>query len=169
MSDKVKPIPEGFHSVTPYLCVNDAAGALDFYKRAFGAEERMRMEAPGGKIGHAELKVGDSIVMLADEFPEMGFRSPHTPGGSPVLLHLYVEDVDAAVAQAVAAGAKLVREVKDQFYGDRSGGVEDPFGHMWYVSTHIEEVSYEEVKRRLASMGQECGEAATTAAASGSD
>lgn len=149
MISKAKPIPEGFHSVTPYLCVSDAAGALEFYKKAFGATELMRMPDPGGRIGHAEIKIGDSIIMLADEFPEMGFRSPQTLGGSPFAIYLYVEDVDAVVGQAVAAGAKLVKEVKDQFYGDRNGGLEDPFGHIWYVSTHKEDVSPEEMKRRV--------------------
>ncbi len=149
MTSEAKPIPEGFHSVTPYLCVNDAAGALEFYKKAFGATELMRMPDPSGRIGHAEIKIGDSIIMLADEFPEMGFRSPQTLGGSPFAIYLYVDDVDAVFGQAVAAGAKLVKEVKDQFYGDRSGGVEDPFGHIWYVSTHKEDVSPEEMKRRV--------------------
>ena len=150
MTSEAKPIPEGFHSVTPYLCVNDAAGALEFYKKAFGATELMRMPDPSGRIGHAEIKIGDSIIMLADEFPEMGFRSPRTLGGSPFAIYLYVEDVDAVFGQAVAAGGKLVKEVKDQFYGDRSGGLEDPFGHVWYVSTHKEDVSPEEVRKRAA-------------------
>ena len=150
MTSKTKAIPEGFHSVTPYLCVKDAARALEFYKKAFGATELMRMADPSGRIGHAEIKIGDSIIMLADEFPEMGFRSPQSLGGSPVVIHLYVEDVDATVDQAVAAGAKLTREVKDQFYGDRSGGVEDVFGHVWYVSTHKEDVAPEEIRQRAA-------------------
>ena len=127
MSDKVKPIPEGYHSVTPYLCVSDAARAIEFYKEAFGATELGRMETPDGRIGHAEIKIGDSHVMLADEFPEINFRSPQTVGGPSSHFMIYVEDVDARVEQAVAAGAKLTRPVKDQFYGDRSGGVEDPF------------------------------------------
>ena len=153
MTSKVKPIPEGYHSVTPYLCVKDAASALEFYKKALGATELMRMPHPGGKIGHAEIKIGDSMIMLADEFPEMGFRSPQTLGGSPVAIHLYVEDVDAVVGQAVANGAKLVKEVKDQFYGDRSGAVEDPFGHVWYISTHVEDVLPEEIEKRAAAAG----------------
>ena len=158
MSDKVKPIPEGYHSVTPYLCVSDAARAIEFYKAAFGATEVGRMEAPGGRIGHAEIKIGDSHVMLADEFPEINFRSPQTLGGPSAQFMIYVEDVDARVEQAVAAGAKLVRPVKDQFYGDRSGGVEDPFGHFWYISTHIEDLSPEETKRRSdAEMAQHAG------------
>ena len=150
MSDKVKPIPEGYNGVTPYLIVDGAAEAIEFYKRAFGAVETFRMEGPEGKIGHAELKVGDSHVMLADENPAMGARGPKTVGGSPISLVLYVEDVDAVVARAVEAGAKLTREVADQFYGDRTGGVEDPFGHAWYVATHVEDVSSEEMKKRAA-------------------
>jgi PhnB protein len=145
----VKKIPDGYHSVTPYLCCRDAGKAIDFYKRAFGATELMRMPAPGDKIGHAELQVGSSRVMLADEFPEMGFMSPQSLGGSPVMLHLYVEDVDATVKTAEAAGAKITRPVADQFYGDRGGQLDDPFGHKWYVSTHIEDLSPEEVQERM--------------------
>lgn len=157
MSDKVKPIPEGFHSVTPYLCVDDAARAIEFYKEAFGATEVMRLEAPGGKIGHAEVRIGDSVIMLADEFPEINFRSPRTVGGPSSHFMIYVEDVDARVEQAVAAGAKLTRPVKDQFYGDRTGGVEDPFGHVWFIATHIEDLSLEEIRRRCdAEMAQQC-------------
>jgi len=144
----VKPIPEGYHSVTPYLCVKGAAAAIDFYKKAFGAKELLRMPAPGEKIGHAEIQIGDSHVMLADEFPEMGFLSPQSVGGSPVMMHLYVEDVDVTANKAVAAGAKVTRPVADQFYGDRGGQVEDPFGHKWYVSTHKEDVSPEEIEAR---------------------
>lgn len=128
MTSGVKPVPEGYHSITPYLVVNDAAGAIEFYKTAFGASELMRMAAPNGRIGHAELRIGDSRVMLADEFPEMGARSARTIGGSPVHIYLYVEDVDAVTGRALAAGAKELRPVKDQFYGDRSGSIEDPFG-----------------------------------------
>ena len=157
MTDKVNPIPEGYHSVTPYLIVNDGAAALDFYKRAFGAVEVMRMEGPNGKIGHAEIRIGDSHIMLADEVTEMGYRSPKTLGGSPISIMLYVEDVDTVVKQAVESGAKLVREVADQFYGDRTGGVEDPFGHQWYVGTHKEDLPLEEIKRRAAAMhGENC-------------
>lgn len=145
----VKKIPDGYHSVTPYLCCRDAGKAIDFYKRAFGATELMRMPAPGGKIGHAELQVGSSRVMLADEFPEMGFMSPQSLGGSPVMLHLYVEDVDATVKTAEAAGGKVTRPVTDQFYGDRGGQLDDPFGHKWYVSTHIEDLSSEEIQERM--------------------
>ena len=148
----VKPIPEGYHSVTPYLIVDDAARAIEFYKKAFSAVELMRMPAPGGKIGHAEIRVGDSPIMLADESPEMGHRSARTLGGSPISLMVYVEDVDARVAQAVAAGGKLVRPVANQFYGDRSGGVDDPFGYHWYIATHVEDVPPEEMKKRMAKM-----------------
>jgi PhnB protein len=149
MSDKVKPIPDGYHSVTPYLYIDGAAAAIDFYKKAFGATELFRMGGPGGKIGHAEIRIGDSRIMLADEFPAMGAKSPKSYGGSPVSLLVYVANVDEIVEQAVAAGATLVRPVQDQFYGDRSGGVKDPFGHSWYVSTHIEDVAPEEMKRRM--------------------
>ena len=150
----VKPIPDGYHTITPYICVNDAANAIEFYKKAFGATELMRLDHPSGKIGHAEIKIGDSHLMLADEFPEMNFRSPQTLGGAPVSLYLYVEDVDAVADQAVAAGAKVVREVKDQFYGDRSGTLEDPYGHVWNIATHKEDVSLEEInKHATASSG----------------
>ncbi len=147
---KVKPIPAGYHTATPYLIINDAASAIDFYTRAFGAKESMRFEH-GGKIGHAEIRIGDSAIMLADEFPEMGARSPQSFGGSPVSIHLYVEDVDALVAQAVEAGAKLQRPVEDKFYGDRSGSVEDPFGHMWHIATHKEDLTLEELHKRAPS------------------
>lgn len=148
MSGGVDPVPEGFHTITPYMTVKGAPEAIEFYKEAFGATEVGRMEAPGGRIGHAEIKIGDSFVMLADEFPEINFRSPQTLGGPSAQFMIYVEDVDARVEQAVAAGAKLVRPVKDQFYGDRSGGVEDPFGHFWYISTRIENLTLEEIKKR---------------------
>jgi PhnB protein len=148
----VKPIPEGYHSVTPYLCCRNAGAAIDFYKKAFGATELMRMPAPGDKVGHAEIQIGDARVMLADEFAEMGFLSPQSIGGSPVMMHIYVEDVDATVPKAVAAGAKVKRPVADQFYGDRGGEIEDPFGHRWYVSTHKEDVSPEEMQKRMAAM-----------------
>lgn len=149
MNTEVKPVPEGYHTVTPYLIIRDAARAIEFYKKAFDAKEMVRMPAPGGKIGHAEIKIGDSYIMLADESPEMGHNGPQSIGGSPVSIVLYLEDVDAVVGRAVAAGAKLVRPVEDQFYGDRSGGVEDPFGHSWHISTHIEDVSPEEMKKRM--------------------
>jgi PhnB protein len=147
---KVKPIPEGYHSTTPYLCVNGAAAAIEFYKKAFGAKEVLRMADPSGKVGHAEIQIGDSRLMLADEYPEMGFLSPKSIGGTPVMMHLYVEDVDATVPRAVAAGAKVTREVADQFYGDRGGKIEDPFGHSWYVATHKEDLSQEEIQKRAA-------------------
>lgn len=144
----VKPIPEGYHSVTPYLIVNDGVRALDFYKEAFGATELMRMPAADGKIGHAEIRIGDSPVMLADEMPEMGFRSPKSLGGPGVSLMIYVEDVDARFKKALAAGGKEMRAVQDQFYGDRSGTLEDPFGHVWTISTHVEDVPEAEMQRR---------------------
>jgi PhnB protein len=160
MSGKVSYKPEGFYSVTPYLCVSDAARAIEFYKEAFGATEIMRMATPDGRIGHAEVKIGDCILMLADEFPGMNFSSPQTVGGVSAHFMLYDEDVDARVERAVAAGAKLTRPVADQFYGDRTGGVEDPFGHHWYIATHVEDLSPEEVKRRgdaeLAKYSAEC-------------
>jgi PhnB protein len=147
---KVKAIPEGQRTVTPYLCVRGGAAAIEFYKKAFGATELGRMQDPSGSVGHAEIQIGDSRIMLADENPQQGFRSPQTIGGSPVMIHLYVENVDAVFNQAVAAGAKPIRPVEDQFYGDRSGGVEDPFGHSWWIATHIEDVSMEEMRARAA-------------------
>lgn len=146
----VKPIPDGYHTATPYLVVQGAANAIEFYKKAFGAEELLRLASPDGKIGHAEIKIGDSPIMLADEFPEMGFRGPRALGGSPVSILLYVEDVDARFNQAVSAGAKVLRPVLDQFYGDRSGHLEDPFGHQWALATHKEDVSPEEIEKRFA-------------------
>ncbi len=154
MTSTVKPIPEGYHTATPYLIVKDAASAIEFYKKAFGATELMRMAGPSGKVMHAEIKIGNSPIMLADEVPEMGFRSPQALGGSPVSILLYVEDVDAVFSQAVAAGAKVERPVKDQFYGDRSGGVTDPFGHVWHIATHIEDVAPEELRERAAAAGR---------------
>jgi PhnB protein len=148
MSSTVKPIPDGYQALTPYLIVTGAASAIAFYQRVFGAIELFRLADPSGKVGHAELLIGDSRIMLADELPEMGARSPQSIGGSPVRLLLYVEDVDAVASQAIAAGAKLVRPIADQFYGDRAGGLEDPFGHYWHLATHIEDVSAEEMKRR---------------------
>jgi PhnB protein len=150
MPAKVKPIPDGHHAVTPYLSIKGAANAIEFYKKAFGAREVMRMAQPDGRLGHAELQIGDSRIMLADEFPDMNFRSPHSIGGTPVHLHLYVEDVDAVVTQAVAAGAKVLRPVQDQFYGDRSGSLADPHGHVWHVATHKEDLSMEEIEKRAA-------------------
>jgi PhnB protein len=145
----LKPIPEGYHSVTPYLAIRDAAKAIDFYKQAFGAEEIMRMAGPDGKIGHAEIRIGDSVIMLTDEYPDMGMPSPEALGGSPVSILIYVDDVDAVFDRAVAAGAKSERAVEDQFYGDRAGSVRDPFGHGWYIHTHIEEVPPDEMARRV--------------------
>jgi PhnB protein len=149
----VAPIPAGHPAISPYLIVDDATRALEFYKKAFGARELMRHAGPDGRIGHAELRIGDSIVMLADEHPEVNARSPKTVGGTPVSLHLYVKDVDAVARQAVGAGARVTRPVQDQFYGDRSGTFEDPFGHQWHLSTHIEDVSPAELRRRAAQMG----------------
>jgi len=144
----VKPIPDGYPSLTPYLIVADGAAAIAFYKQAFGAIERLRLVAPGGKIGHAELEIGGSVVMLADEHPPHDAWAPAHFGGSPVMLHLYVGDVDTVVARAVFAGATLKRPIENQFYGDRSGSFADPFGHTWHVATHIEDVSPEEIDRR---------------------
>jgi len=145
---KVKPIPEGYHTATPYLFVKDAAGAIEFYKTAFKAKEVMRVPGPGGRVGHAEIKIGDSPIMLAEENPEMGARGPKTLGGSPLMLHLYVKDVDAVVEQAAAVGAKIIRPVADQFYGDRAGGLEDPFGHLWHVASRKENVPPKELRKR---------------------
>ena len=154
----VKAIPDGYHNVTPYLFVKGAVGAIDFYKKVFGATEIMRMAGPTGKIMHAEVKIGDSIVMLADENLQTGVMSPQTIGGYSVGLHVYVENVDAVIQKAVENGAKPLRSIKDQFYGDRSGSVLDPFGHMWSVATHVEDVSPEEMRKRMtAAMSQAAG------------
>jgi PhnB protein len=144
-----KPIPDGYHTVTPYLIVQGAARAIEFYKKAFGATELMRFPGPGGKIGHAEIRIGDSPIMLADEHPETLSRSPQSLGGTPVGILLYVDNVDAMASQAVAAGAKVLRPVKDQFYGDRTGTFEDPFGHQWTIATHKEDLTGEEMQGRL--------------------
>jgi len=149
---KVKPIPDGYHAITPYLIIDGAARAIDFYQRAFGAKELLRIPAPDDRIGHAEIRVGDSVIMLADEHPEMEARGPKHYGGTPVSLLLYVTDVDRQFAQAVAAGGTVVRPVADQFYGDRAGTLRDPFGHHWHVHTHKEDVSREELKRRMAAL-----------------
>jgi PhnB protein len=146
----VKPIPDGYPQVTPYLIVDGAQAAIDFYSSVLGATERMRMPGPGGKIGHAELQLGDSLLMVADEFPDMGARSPRTVGGSPVIVSPYVEDVDSVFERAVNAGATVVRAVETQFYGDRAGQFEDPFGHQWSVATHVEDVPPDEMERRVA-------------------
>ena len=147
---KVNPIPEGYHSVTPYLSIKGAAKAIDYYKQVFGATELFRMAAPDGKIGHAEIKIGNSPIMLADEFPEMEFVSPQTLGGSPIGLMIYVDDVDTMFNQAISAGATQVKPLQDQFYGDRSGTLKDPFGHVWTVATHVEDVAPEELQKRAA-------------------
>jgi PhnB protein len=143
-----KPIPEGYHTVTPYLAVDDAAEAIEYYRKAFGAEERVRMETPDGNIGHAELAIGDSRVMLSDPFPQGTTRSPKELGGTSVSVFMYVEDVDAVVKRAIDAGAKITMEVADQFWGDRFGSVIDPFGHSWSIATHVEDVPPEEMAER---------------------
>lgn len=150
----VKPIPEGYHSVTPYLVVDDAEGAIDFYTRAFGAKEKFRMPM-GDRIGHAEILIGDSHIMLADEFPDMGHRGPKALGGSPVSIMLYVEDVDSTFKQALDAGATEKRPLENQFWGDRMGTLTDPFGHVWSLATTVEEVSPEEMQRRMDEFGKE--------------
>lgn len=143
-----RPIPEGYRTATPYLIVKGAADAIEFYKKAFGATEMLRMADPHGRVGHAEIRIGDSVIMLADEHPAMGYRGPRSLGGSSVSILLYLEDVDRVFERAVKAGAKAQRPVTDQFYGDRSGTLEDPFGHVWTVATHVEDVPPEEMKRR---------------------
>ena len=154
---KVPFIPAGYHSVTPYLACREAGRAIEFYQQAFGAKELLRIPAPGGKIGHAEIRIGDSRVMLTDEYPEMDFLSPQTRGGTTVHLHVYLKDVDAAVARAVAAGARLTREVQDQFYGDRTGTLQDPFGHVWHLATHKEDLSKAEMRKRAEKAMKEMG------------
>jgi len=143
-----KPIPDGYRTATPYLIVKGAADAIDFYKRAFGATEMLRMADPQGRVGHAEIKIGDSVIMLADEHPSTGYRGPRSLGGSSVTILLYLEDVDGVFERAVKAGAKSQRPVMNQFYGDRSGTLEDPFGHVWTIATHVEDVPPEEMQRR---------------------
>ena len=145
----VKPIPEGYHTATPYLIVKDGAAAIDFYKKAFGATEIMRMPGPGGRIMHAEIKIGDSPIMLGEECPEFGAKSPESLGGTPIGVCLYVEDVDAMFKQAVSAGATAKRPVADQFYGDRSGNVTDPFGHQWTIATHKEDLTNQQIQERF--------------------
>lgn len=146
----VKPIPDEYPRIMPYLIVDGAAAAMEFYKSVFGATERMRMPGPDGRIGHAELEIGESVIMLADEHPEMGIRGPKAIGGTPVTLHVYVEDSDAAFERAVNAGAASLRPMENQFYGDRSGQFEDPFGHKWNVATHVEDVPPDEMEKRAA-------------------
>jgi PhnB protein len=149
-----KSIPDGYHAITPYLIIKGAANAIDYYKRAFGAVELMRVPGPDGKIGHAEIRIGDSTVMLADEHAELNQRSPQSLGGTPVSLLVYVERVDEVFKRAVTSGAKELRPVKDQFYGDRSGTLQDPFGHTWTVATHVEDIPPEEMRRRLEKYSQ---------------
>jgi PhnB protein len=148
----IEAVPTGRSAPIPYLCVKGAAKAIDYYKQVFGAEELGRISDPNGRIGHAELKVSDGIVFLADEHPEMGVLSAESLGGSPVTIHLYVKDVDQVAERAVAAGGKMLRPVEDQFYGDRAGKLQDPFGHIWWIATHKEDVSPEEMKRRAAKL-----------------
>ena len=150
----VKSVPEGYPSLSPYLIVRDGAAAIDFYQKVFGAKLRMKLDGPGGRIGHAELEIGNGLVMLADEHPEMGALAPTTIGGTPVGLHLYLEDVDAVAKKAIAAGATLKRPVESQFYGDRLGSIIDPFGHLWHISTHVEDVSPDEIGRRAAALAR---------------
>jgi PhnB protein len=152
MAAKVKPIPDGYHTATPYLVVKGAAAALDFYKQAFGATELVRFPGPGGVLTHAEMQIGDSPIMLADEHPGMPYRSPLHYGGTPVRVALYVENVDTVFNRAVGAGAKVQRPLQDMYYGDRAGTVEDPYGHFWLIATHKEDVSMEDMKKRLAAL-----------------
>jgi PhnB protein len=154
---EVNPIPEAYPRVTPYLGIDGAADAIEFYKKVLGAKERMRMPGPDGRIGHAELEIGNSIVMLADSNPDMGFPNPKDIGGTPVTIHCYVEDVDDAFARALEAGATSMRDVENQFYGDRSGQFEDPFGHRWSVASHVEDVPPEEMEKRAAAMASAAG------------
>ena len=154
-----KPIPDGYHTVSPYLAVEDAARAIDYYTRAFGAKEVVRMDAPGGTIGHAELAVGDSRIMLSDPFPQGSTRPPKELGGTSASVFMYVEDVDAVVKRAVDAGATVTMEVADQFWGDRFGTITDPFGHVWSIATHVEDVPADEMAERakaaMAAMGSD--------------
>jgi PhnB protein len=148
-----RPIPEGYHTLTPYLILRGAAKGIEFYQKAFGAELILKVDGAGGKVGHAEMRIGNSMIMMADEFPEMGARSAEAFGGSPVSMALYVDDADAWFARAVAAGARVERPLENKFYGDRSGTVVDPFGFRWHISTHVEDVSAEEMSRRLGKQG----------------
>ena len=146
----VKPIPDNYPQVMPYLIVDGASEAIEFYKGVFGATERMRLDGPDGRVGHAELEIGDAVVMLADENPSMGIEGPRSIGGTPVTIHVYLEDADTAFERAVQAGAKPLRAVEDQFYGDRSGQFEDPYGHRWNVATHVKDISEDEMSQRAA-------------------
>lgn len=150
MATNVKPIPEGYHSVTPYLIIKGAAAAIEYYKKSFGATELFRMPTPDGKIGHAELKIGDSPIMLSDEHPDLGHVGPQTLGGTPVGIMIYVDDVDTIYKRAISGGGQEIKPLQDQFYGDRSGTLKDPFGHMWTVATHVEDVAPEEMEKRMA-------------------
>jgi PhnB protein len=154
---QAKPIPDGYNPVTPYMTIANAPAAIDFYKSVFGARERMRMDGPGGKVGHAELEIGASVIMLSDEYPDMGCRSPKSLGGTPVALHLYVTDVDGVMRKAEAAGARITRPAANQFYGDRLGSFEDPFGHIWHIATHVEDVPPAELEARAAQAMKEMG------------
>ena len=156
----VKPIPDGYHTATPYLVIKGAAAALEFYKKALGAKELMRFASPDGKIAHAEIQIGNSRIMVGEEYPDMGFRSPQSLGGSPIGIMLYVEDADAWFKRAIGAGAREIRPLVDQFYGDRSGTFTDPYGHLWTVATHIEDVAPDEMQRRMKAQGQKKGGAA---------
>lgn len=152
MPPNIKPVPDGYHAVTPYLFIKGAARAIEFYQQTFGATERLRLEMPGGSIGHAELTLGDSTIMLADEAPSMQALSPQSVGGTPVMIHLYVEDVDAVFNRAVAGGARVLQPVEDKFYGDRSASILDPFGHQWGIATRKENLTPEEIAKRAAAM-----------------
>jgi PhnB protein len=167
MAGKVNAIPAGYHSITPYLVVHDGNGALEYYKRAFGATEVNRMGGPGGKIGHAEFKIGDSIIMLSDEMPGGGNRSPQSLGGSPVSIFLYVEDVDSVFNRAVSAGAKADMPPQDMFWGDRYGKLTDPYGHQWALATHIEDVTPEEMQKRMQAWTAKMAQGAGQSSASG--
>ncbi len=155
MSDSVKPIPDGYHAITPYLITQNATEAIEFYKTVFGATQVELLPRPDGGVAHAELRIGDSIIMLADEMPEMGYLGPRSIGGSPVHLMIYTEDCDAMFARAVEAGATVKRDLQDQFYGDRAGSLTDPFGHDWTIATHVEDVDPEELQKRFQEMMQE--------------
>lgn len=154
---QVKPIPDGYNPVTPYMTIANAAAAIDFYKSVFGARERMRLDGPEGKVGHAEIEIGTSVIMMSDEFPEMNCRGPKSIGGSPVSIHLYVTDVDAVLRKAEAASARITRPAANQFYGDRLGSLEDPFGHVWHVASHVEDVPADEMEKRAAQAMKEMG------------
>lgn len=153
MANAANPIPDGYHSVTPYLIIDGAAEAIEFYKKAFGATELFRMPQPDGRVGHAEIKIGDSPIMLADEYPEMKYFGPKRLGGSPVSIMIYVADVDSVFTRAIEAGGTVEKAVEDKFYGDRMGTLVDPFGHVWHVGTHKEDVSMEEMEKRAAAAG----------------